>query len=239
MAKGLDNSSIVTGFDPKSTSVGINWGVRLENESDLNDFLQSLSSELKTRLNGKSIGKISLKLMIAKNPLIAPRKILGHGDCNQHTKCSVFNERKEVFENVLALFKQMKSILNFELFSLRGISIIAEFFDSNAAKLADNTNPRASIDSDTKFNNKKIKLRQEIFTDSVNTWEVKRRLASIMDEDEKLSLAIDLFEKLYFQRQFDSIQSVLLYIKRNSSEKLYSVLYDVVQQYFDNNLKLN
>ena len=84
--------------------MGINWGVRLETENDLHQFLHSLCVELGNRSEGKSISKLSLKIMIAKDSSVEPKKFLGHGNCTEHSKSTSFNMKKELFDSVIDLF---------------------------------------------------------------------------------------------------------------------------------------
>ena len=249
----------------KSTSVGVNWGVRFDTELECNGFLQSLSNELSDRISGKLIEKLSLKVMIAKDPSLEPKKFLGHGYCTQHSKSINYVVMKSLVENVQACFQKLWQSINVPISSIRGITMTAELLQSQRnkqttiedslngkypRKLSEIKNENAHFDCDSK----KFKSNQHFSSKMVdattakkfnfdlknysNIWEIKRTISSLNDHNECIQLISAIFDEYFNHRQYDCIVSVLQFVKRISSFQLYTTACQIAQKYFDNNLKL-
>lgn len=88
-ARGIDKTEVGDQVIRKSVSAEVNWGVRFENQSQVDEFMQGLSGELSKRLLKERVKGKQLTMKVMKRAADAPRdppKHLGHG------KCDVFNK---------------------------------------------------------------------------------------------------------------------------------------------------
>ncbi|USP77773.1 uncharacterized protein yc1106_05047 [Curvularia clavata] len=125
-ARGIDRQEVGEQVVRKSVSAEVNWGVRFENQGQVDEFIASLCGELHKRLLKERVkGKqFTMKVMrrSADAPLDPP-KHLGHGKCDTYNKSlllGVATNAKEV------LAKEALAILRgfgFTPGELRGIGI--------------------------------------------------------------------------------------------------------------------
>ncbi|KAK4498236.1 hypothetical protein PRZ48_010893 [Zasmidium cellare] len=88
-ARGIDKTEVGDQVVRKSVSAEVNWGVRFENQEQVDEFMHGLSGELSKRLLKERVKGKQLTMKVMKRAADAPRdppKHLGHG------KCDVFNK---------------------------------------------------------------------------------------------------------------------------------------------------
>ena len=109
-SRGIDRTEVGNEVLRKSVSAEVNWGIRFINQTQAEDFVQSLCAELHRRLvENLAKGKqLTLKVMRRSSDApLEPVKHLGHG------KCDVFN--KSV---VLGIASNAKDVLGKEAVSM-------------------------------------------------------------------------------------------------------------------------
>lgn len=88
-ARGIDKTEVGDQVIRKSVSAEVNWGVRFENQEQVDEFMQGLCGELHKRLLKERVkGKqLTMKLMRrAADAPLDPPKHLGHGKCDTYNK---------------------------------------------------------------------------------------------------------------------------------------------------------
>lgn len=88
-ARGIDRTEVGDQVIRKSVSAEVNWGVRFENQDQVDEFIQSLCGELQKRLIKENVKGRQLTVKIMRRSLDAPYeppKHLGHGKCDVHNK---------------------------------------------------------------------------------------------------------------------------------------------------------
>ncbi|KAF2213691.1 hypothetical protein CERZMDRAFT_39257 [Cercospora zeae-maydis SCOH1-5] len=88
-ARGIDKAEVGDQVVRKSVSAEVNWGVRFENQDQVDEFMNGLSGELHKRLVKERVKGRQLTMKVMKRAADAPLdppKHLGHG------KCDVFNK---------------------------------------------------------------------------------------------------------------------------------------------------
>lgn len=88
-ARGIDKTEVGDQVVRKSVSAEVNWGVRFENQAQVDEFMHGLCGELNKRLVKERVKGKQLTMKVMKRAAGAPRdppKHLGHG------KCDVFNK---------------------------------------------------------------------------------------------------------------------------------------------------
>ncbi|CAK1366908.1 unnamed protein product [Cercospora beticola] len=88
-ARGIDKAEVGDQVVRKSVSAEVNWGVRFENQDQVDEFMNGLSGELHKRLAKERVKGKQLTMKVMKRAADAPLdppKHLGHG------KCDVFNK---------------------------------------------------------------------------------------------------------------------------------------------------
>ncbi|KAM3414096.1 DNA repair protein REV1 [Cercospora zeina] len=88
-ARGIDKAEVGDQVVRKSVSAEVNWGVRFENQDQVDEFMNGLSGELQKRLAKERVKGRQLTMKVMKRAADAPLdppKHLGHG------KCDVFNK---------------------------------------------------------------------------------------------------------------------------------------------------
>lgn len=88
-ARGIDKSEVGDQVIRKSVSAEVNWGVRFENQEQVDEFIQSLCGELQRRLIKENVKGRQLTIKIMRRSPDAPLdppKHLGHGKCDTHNK---------------------------------------------------------------------------------------------------------------------------------------------------------
>ena len=109
-SRGIDRTEVGNEVLRKSVSAEVNWGIRFINQTQAEDFVQSLCAELHRRLveNLAKGRQLTLKVMRRSSDApLEPVKHLGHG------KCDVFN--KSV---VLGIASNAKDVLGKEAVSM-------------------------------------------------------------------------------------------------------------------------
>ncbi|EEA28164.1 deoxycytidyl transferase [Talaromyces marneffei ATCC 18224] len=88
-ARGIDKAEVGVQTMRKSVSAEINWGIRFTNQTQAEEFVQSLSEELHRRLVENLVKGKQLTIRVMRRSADAPLepvKHLGHG------KCDIFNK---------------------------------------------------------------------------------------------------------------------------------------------------
>lgn len=88
-ARGIDKTEVGDQVIRKSVSAEVNWGVRFENQEQVDEFMHGLCGELNKRLIKERVKGKQLTMKVMKRAADAPLdppKHLGHG------KCDVFNK---------------------------------------------------------------------------------------------------------------------------------------------------
>ncbi|KAI5749214.1 hypothetical protein M8J76_005611 [Diaphorina citri] len=146
--RGEDDKELTFEHQRKSVSAEVNYGIRFQNNQEMETFLKQLAGEVEKRLEEvKMKGKcITLKLMVRSAE--APReasKFLGHGVCDYITKSSslpmYISQASQILKEVLFIVNKLKV----DPVELRGIGI-------QVSKLEHQSKTLATID--TFFTNK-------------------------------------------------------------------------------------
>jgi DNA repair protein REV1 len=125
-ARGIDKTEVGEQVVRKSVSAEVNWGVRFENQEQVDEFIANLCGELQKRLLKEKVkGKQFTMKVMRRSPdaPLDPPKHLGHGKCDTFNKSltlGVATNSKEV------LTKEALSVLKGFGFSpgeLRGIGV--------------------------------------------------------------------------------------------------------------------
>ncbi|XP_062505261.1 DNA repair protein REV1-like isoform X2 [Corticium candelabrum] len=113
--RGIDEQPLRIVRERKSVSAEINYGIRFEQESDVNEFMRNLAVEIHSRLNTACVkGKqITLKMKIrAGHAPMEPVKYMGHGVCDNVSRslmvASATDDSTFIASESLKLFKQLK-----------------------------------------------------------------------------------------------------------------------------------
>ncbi|KAJ9625600.1 deoxycytidyl transferase [Taxawa tesnikishii (nom. ined.)] len=88
-ARGIDRTEVGDQVVRKSVSSEVNWGVRFENQEQVDEFIESLCGELHKRLlKGKVKGRQLTMKVMRRSPdaPLDPPKHLGHGKCDTYNK---------------------------------------------------------------------------------------------------------------------------------------------------------
>lgn len=125
-SRGIDKTEVGEQVVRKSVSAEVNWGVRFENQAQVDEFIANLCGELQKRLVKEKVkGKQFTMKVMRRSPdaPLDPPKHLGHGKCDTFNKSltlGVATNAKEV------ITKEALSILKGFGFSpgeLRGIGV--------------------------------------------------------------------------------------------------------------------
>ncbi|KAF2157413.1 DNA repair protein [Myriangium duriaei CBS 260.36] len=132
-SRGIDRVEVGDVVIRKSVSAEVNWGVRFENQEQVDEFIESLCVELQKRLIKEKVkGKqLTVKIMrrSADAPLDPP-KHLGHGKCDTYNKsvqlgvCT--NDAKTICKEALSTMKGF----GFTPGELRGIGLQMQKLES-------------------------------------------------------------------------------------------------------------
>ncbi|KAF2834874.1 DNA repair protein [Patellaria atrata CBS 101060] len=111
-ARGIDRTEVGDQIVRKSVSVEVNWGVRFENHEQVDEFIQSLSGELRRRLLKEGVKGKQLTMKIMKRSADAPLdppKHLGHGKCDTYNKSVALgvstNDDAAIMREALSMLK--------------------------------------------------------------------------------------------------------------------------------------
>jgi DNA repair protein REV1 len=125
-ARGIDKVEVGEGVVRKSVSAEVNWGVRFENQEQVDEFMQGLCGELNKRLFKERVkGKqLTMKVMRrAADAPLDPPKHLGHGKCDTFNKSIQLgvatNDAAALTKDAIAMMKSF----NFSPGELRGIGV--------------------------------------------------------------------------------------------------------------------
>jgi DNA repair protein REV1 len=125
-SRGIDRVEVGEGVVRKSVSAEVNWGVRFENQEQVDEFMQGLCGELNKRLLKERVkGKqLTMKVMRrAADAPLDPPKHLGHGKCDTFNKSIQLgvatNDAAALTKDAIAMMRSF----NFSPGELRGIGV--------------------------------------------------------------------------------------------------------------------
>ncbi|KAH0317338.1 DNA repair protein, partial [Aureobasidium melanogenum] len=88
-SRGIDRAEVGEQVVRKSVSADVNWGVRFENQEQVDEFMVSLCGELQKRLIKENVKGRQLTVKVMRRSPDAPLdppKHLGHGKCDTYNK---------------------------------------------------------------------------------------------------------------------------------------------------------
>lgn len=125
-SRGIDKAEVGDQVIRKSVSADVNWGVRFENQDQVDEFMASLCAELQKRLIKENVKgrQITVKVMRrSPDAPLDPPKHLGHGKCDTYNKSIQLgvstNDSVVMIKEVLATMRSF----GFSPGELRGIGI--------------------------------------------------------------------------------------------------------------------
>jgi DNA repair protein REV1 len=125
-SRGIDRVEVGEGVVRKSVSAEVNWGVRFENQEQVDEFMQGLCGELNKRLLKERVKgrQLTMKIMRrATDAPLDPPKHLGHGKCDTFNKSMQLgvatNDAAAITKDAIAMMKSF----GFSPGELRGIGI--------------------------------------------------------------------------------------------------------------------
>ncbi|CAO3600375.1 unnamed protein product [Absidia cylindrospora] len=124
-SRGIDDRRLITKQPRQSVSAEVNWGVRFENNEQIEAFLDSLSVEISERLKaidrkGKSI---TLKVLVRAKHAGEASKHLGCGECDSHSKSVVLDFFTDDADVIAKYVKRALKSFTFLAVDIRGLSI--------------------------------------------------------------------------------------------------------------------
>ncbi|KAH0290292.1 DNA repair protein [Aureobasidium namibiae CBS 147.97] len=147
-SRGIDRAEVGDQVVRKSVSADVNWGVRFENQEQVDEFMVSLCGELQKRLIKENVkGKQLTVKVMRRSPdaPLDPPKHLGHGKCDTYNKSIQLgvatNDSAVMTKEVLTVMRSF----GFSSGELRGIGIQMTKLESLKASLdgrADSSQPR-------------------------------------------------------------------------------------------------
>jgi DNA repair protein REV1 len=191
-ARGIDKTEVGDQVIRKSVSAEVNWGVRFENQEQVDEFMQGLAGELgkrllKERVKGK---QLTMKVMRrATDAPLDPPKHLGHGKCDTYNKSLQLgvatNDKDLIAKEVVAMMKAF----NISPGELRGIGIQMQKLEalkaagdghaeSSQRRLQFKTGP-AMMTKTTAVSNTVAKAADDDIQDDVQTPEKRQRVRDI------------------------------------------------------------
>lgn len=125
-ARGIDRTEVGDVVIRKSVSAEVNWGVRFENQEQVDEFIENLCAELQKRLLKEKVKGRQLTLKVMRRAADAPMdppKHLGHGKCDTYNKSIQLgvttNDAKIISKEALAVMRGF----GFGPGELRGIGV--------------------------------------------------------------------------------------------------------------------
>ncbi|KAG8629637.1 hypothetical protein KVT40_003502 [Elsinoe batatas] len=125
-ARGIDRVEVGDVVVRKSVSAEVNWGVRFENQEQVDEFIENLCGELQKRLEKERVKgrQLTLKLMRrAADAPLDPPKHLGHGKVDTFNKSIqlgvLTNDARVITKEALAILRGF----GFSPGELRGIGV--------------------------------------------------------------------------------------------------------------------
>ncbi|ORZ24424.1 hypothetical protein BCR42DRAFT_342701 [Absidia repens] len=151
-SRGIDDRRLITKQPRQSVSAEVNWGVRFENNEQIEAFLGSLSSEISERLKaidrkGKSI---TLKVLVRAKHAGEAAKHLGCGECDSHSKSVVLDFFTDDADVIAKHVKHALKSFTFLAVDIRGLSIQIQKLNNDADQnisVEDNQQRRLKFDS--------------------------------------------------------------------------------------------
>ncbi|KAI4843712.1 DNA repair protein [Aureobasidium sp. EXF-8845] len=147
-SRGIDRAEVGDQVIRKSVSADVNWGVRFENQEQVDEFMVSLCGELQKRLIKENVkGKQLTVKVMRRSPdaPLDPPKHLGHGKCDTYNKSIQLgvatNESAVMTKEVLTVMRSF----GFSPGELRGIGIQMtklEPLKAGSDRRADSSQPR-------------------------------------------------------------------------------------------------
>ncbi|CAH2354038.1 DNA repair protein Rev1p [[Candida] railenensis] len=130
-SRGIDNTNIdirenKDSLKRKSVSVDVNYGIRFDHISQVDNFLMELSKELYRRLMHLTMCGSSVTLRLARRAVTAPidpPKYLGMGYCNFLNKSSKLGVPTNDWGLIGSELKSLYRMLNVPVYDLRGVSV--------------------------------------------------------------------------------------------------------------------
>jgi len=125
-SRGIDRTEVGDQVIRKSVSAEVNWGVRFENQDQVDEFIENLCGELQKRLIKERVKGRQLTLKVMRRSPDAPLdppKHLGHGKCDTHNKSIQLgvatNDAKLIGKETLSIMRGF----GFTPGELRGIGV--------------------------------------------------------------------------------------------------------------------
>jgi DNA repair protein REV1 len=152
-SRGIDRAEVGDQVVRKSVSADVNWGVRFENQEQVDEFMVSLCGELQKRLIKENVKGRQLTVKVMRRSPDAPLdppKHLGHGKCDTYNKSIQLgvatNDSSVMAKEVLTVMRSF----GFSPGELRGIGIQMtklESLKAGADGRADSSQPRLQFKS--------------------------------------------------------------------------------------------
>ncbi|KAF9161821.1 deoxycytidyl transferase [Actinomortierella ambigua] len=125
--RGIDDTQITADQDKKRQSVSaeISWGVRFENDTQVERFVQDLSVEVSHRLRdiGRKAKSLVIKIMKRKQYVQGHWKHLGHGPVDQYARTGQLPNYTDDPETIAEEAMRLIHFFKFSPLDLRGIGI--------------------------------------------------------------------------------------------------------------------
>ncbi len=125
-ARGIDRKEVGDVEVRKSVSAEVNWGVRFQNQEQVDEFIDSLCGELNRRLVKEKVRGKQLTLKVMKRSADAPLdppKHLGHGLCDTFNKSLPLGVATNLKETLTKECLTMLKSFGFSPGELRGIGV--------------------------------------------------------------------------------------------------------------------
>lgn len=177
-SRGIDRAEIGEQVVRKSVSADVNWGVRFENQEQVDEFMISLCGELQKRLIKENVKGRQLTVKVMRRSPDAPLdppKHLGHGKCDTYNKSIQLgvatNESATMTKEVLTVMRSF----GFSPGELRGIGIQMtklEPLKAGTDGRADNSQPRLQFKPaqiTRPKSNKEAEPTEDPITDDIKT----------------------------------------------------------------------
>ncbi|KAK5124494.1 hypothetical protein LTR85_001711 [Meristemomyces frigidus] len=131
-SRGVDRTEVGDQVIRKSVSAEVNWGVRFENQEQVDEFMHGLCGELNKRLVKERVKGKQLTMKVMRRATDAPRdppKHLGHGKCDTYNKSLQLgvatNDTDIITKEAIGMMKSF----NISPGELRGIGIQMQKLD--------------------------------------------------------------------------------------------------------------
>ena len=149
-AHGVDSRELKTSTERKSVSVDINFGIRLQDISEAEVLLGSISQELQKRAEQARVlgNQLTLKMKIRKQDApVEPTKFLGHGACNNVSRSLALlqpsREAGECGRLAVKLLKQLKPVVT----DIRGVGLqLSKLVPVDGSTSGDGTRRSVAVD---------------------------------------------------------------------------------------------